>query len=684
MLMGKTFSTQDARQRYILLCIICVPAFFIRFMGIRFGFPLLVHPDEPQLILRGMEIIKTGDLNPHFFNYPSLYIYLQSIVYLIVQKLGVVFNVYSSIEEIPLITMVFWGRFLTVILSATTILVTYLIALNIFNSTVGIFSTLFIACSYLHITNSYLITVDSPMALWVLLSFYFSIRIYQNRSLKNYLLSGLFLGIAVGTKYNAFWGAVPIVLAHLVSSKFSFKNLLNKRLILAAVTALVAFLVSTPYALLDFQQFFSDLLYESSHYQIGHLGADEGSSYLFYISSLLDHFGTMPIFLAIVGIVLMIKYSRGVLPLLISFPLLYFIFVGYYKVHFERNIVVLIPFLSIFSGYGLWKIVSMLRKSSENVLRWSSRTFCLMLLLLAAVGLFVQARKSYTHISTITLPDTRYVSSLWVKENLPEQSKIARDHFTYLPPDGYFKDFPLGVSGLLFYNLSYFDYVITSSPNYSPLFNDKTNFPIATESYENFFKENALIKEFLPDGKTITGPEVRIYKVNPLSGFDIKQNKHNVRLRLKEIVREVQRNAFVNIDLAERYWKLGDLFKKNREIENAIAHYNLALNLKPDSKEAMEKLGLAYAMQGKYDKSLAYFRKLVLIEPEKPTHYYNMACLLSLQNKIHESIEFLRTAIEKGYRNVDQIETDEDLNNIRTSIGYQKLTQQIKYRRDMG
>lgn len=671
------------KKRYILLLVISISAFYIRFLGIRFGFPLLTHPDEPQLIFRGLKILQTNDFNPHFFNYPSLYIYFQSMVYLIVQKFCILLKIHQTIENIPITTIVFWGRFLTVCLSVATILVTYHVGTNLFNKKVGLLSTLFLSFSYLHITNSYLITVDSPMALWVLLSFYFSILIYKNNKLSNYILGGFFVGFAVGTKYNAFFCAVPIAVAHFNSIGLSFKNIFNRRLIIAVITALLVFFISTPYSLLDFHSFISDLSYESSHYKIGHLGADQGSSYLFYITSMIDGFGIIPILLSMLGMVVMCRKGKDAFILLISFPLFYFVFVGYYKVHFERNIVVLMPFLSFFSGYAIWTLLNLSEGKEKKTLSLYYKIINSITVMLIIVSLFFQAHKSLNHILTITLPDTKYISGLWVKENLPEHSKIAREHFTYLPENGYVKDFPLGVSGVLFFDLSYFDYFITSSPNYLPLFNDIKNFPKATELYKNIFRENTLIKEFLPDNKTITGPQIGIYKVNKLVSSEPQEGRKDIHIEIgeiKEIVREVQKTAFVNIDLSELYCMLGDLFNKNGEKESAIDHYQIALKIQPRLKKAIEKIGLVYASQGNYKKSLHYFNNLVLLEPENAKLYYNIACILSIQNRVQDSIEALQIAVLKGYQNIEQIEKDEDLNNIRTDKRYKDLIQNFKHK----
>ena len=45
----------------------------LRVWGITFGLPYLYHPDEPLGVSVAINMVKTGDLNPHFFGYGSLF-----------------------------------------------------------------------------------------------------------------------------------------------------------------------------------------------------------------------------------------------------------------------------------------------------------------------------------------------------------------------------------------------------------------------------------------------------------------------------------------------------------------------------------------------------------------------------------------------------------------------------------
>ena len=65
------------RQSALTLAIILALAAMLRFVGIGSGIPFNVGVDEPEIMERAVAMMKTGDFNPHFFDYPGLYFYVQ-------------------------------------------------------------------------------------------------------------------------------------------------------------------------------------------------------------------------------------------------------------------------------------------------------------------------------------------------------------------------------------------------------------------------------------------------------------------------------------------------------------------------------------------------------------------------------------------------------------------------------
>ena len=511
------------------LLILLFSAFLIRHRGIKFGFPLITHPDEPKIVKRAIRIIKTGDLNPHFFNYPSLYIYMQAAIYSTSGFFGKTFLGYKDISDFEMTTIYYLGRLFTIFFSIGTLFIVYLIGKYLFSEAAGLISALFISFSFLHVTHSYSVTVNSPMVFWVMLSFLMSVFIFtKGPKMKYYILNGIFIGFAIGTKYTAFPAFFPMLYAHFYSSSFSIKAIFNKKLIIAALLVLIAFFISTPYSLLDFDKFYHDIKHESRHYSTGHIGSEsKTTSYFHYTLTLLYEFGVIPLIISLCGILYLLIKNKKKAFFLLCFPILYFGFIGVYKVYFSRNIIALVPFLSLFSGFLISQIYysikcepkAPIKKNSFYHIFTTKKTYFIIIFVILAClsmyGIHNQYLKSVRYIKKITLPDTRWISTQWIEENIPRGSKIALEFYTPRPDKKHFKIFYLGHRGLgMKRNLKKFDFLVASSGDYARFFKNKKKYAKKVNIYNNIFERYKLIKIFKPNGVDTTGPVIKIFKVN--------------------------------------------------------------------------------------------------------------------------------------------------------------------------
>ncbi|MBI1227539.1 MAG: hypothetical protein GC192_20065 [Bacteroidetes bacterium] len=87
-----------------------------------------------------------------------------------------------------------------------------------------------------------------------------------------------------------------------------------------------------------------------------------------------------------------------------------------------------------------------------------------------------------------------------------------------------------------------------------------------------------------------------------------------------------------------------------------------------------ERLAFSYYYVGKYSKAIELNKKIISLNPDSSLYYYNIACLESLLNHNSQSLDWLELAIQHGYK-YEQIETDSDLENIRSEEQYKLLIQ---------
>ena len=145
-------------------------------------------------------------------------------------------------------------------------------------------------------------------------------------------------------------------------------------------------------------------------------------------------------------------------------------------------------------------------------------------------------------------------------------------------------------------------------------------------------------------------------------------------INFEKLLQQTQDAIKANPQNPMLYTKLGDVNRLMGEYDEATAQYQKALSIQPKYIQAMYGLVLVYSSgQEDYAKALDMLERMRQFQPGNPTIYYNIACIYSKQNMAKESIGWLNQAIDKGFKNWDQIKKDPDLANIRGTDFYRKL-----------
>jgi hypothetical protein len=360
------------------------------------------------------------------------------------------------------------------------------------------------------------------VAFWLSLATLMAVLIYtKEKKLAYYVLGGIFVGLAISSKYTAFVGAAPILIAHYKQSR-NKRDWIDKNIIAALLVLPAAFFITTPYAILDYKTFLNAINYESIHYSTGHPGAQADGSTSFYLYGkylLSEGYGLFPTLFSCLGLIWLIRKDLWKAAILVSAPLLLFLLVGIHKVVFPRNIVALVPILSLFSGFLIAAAYEWLTAKTFK-LRKSKRMMLGVNALLIAIlisSVYMPTVNAVEHINTITLPDTRWKSIEWIKQNIPEGSYIGRENYT--PPlEEYTKSYRVVYLG--FYavvqkpeEVLKLDYMIVSTGDYERFFGSPEKYSKEQKAYVTFFDTHELVHEFIPDNKTLGGPKVSVYKI---------------------------------------------------------------------------------------------------------------------------------------------------------------------------
>jgi tetratricopeptide (TPR) repeat protein len=89
------------------------------------------------------------------------------------------------------------------------------------------------------------------------------------------------------------------------------------------------------------------------------------------------------------------------------------------------------------------------------------------------------------------------------------------------------------------------------------------------------------------------------------------------------------RSGHTDRENAEIHYNLGNALLRNRQIDDAIVHYQNAIEISPDYVEAHGNLGIAFQMQERFDQAILEYEKTLLIAPQSLPTRNNLASLLA-------------------------------------------------------
>tara|TARA_B100002003_G_scaffold182027_1_gene170210 strand:- start:33645 stop:35258 length:1614 start_codon:yes stop_codon:yes gene_type:complete len=414
------------------LTIILFSAAAIRFWGIDFGLPFLYNTDEPNFVMRAFRILGTGDLNPHWFGHPgSFTIYSLALIMGIYAFIGLALGHFTDLASIELITRTdpseFYlvGRLLIFTFGIAVVYLTYCLGKAFRDRLTGLFSALIVGASPLAIELSRLIRTDMQMVAFVLITLFFCMKISEDSRLKYYILSGLFLGLAISTKYPAVIACLSIVTAHILFNRRKSNPILfNFRLVvISAISSIIGAFLAAPFLFLDFGTALQDVSGEARDYHLSSNSYGLFDSVWRYITDVVQvNISLGGLTLAAVSIITVISSPlvnyKGVV--LLSFLAPFIFFISSLNLWWERWGLPLIPVFSIFAAHGLLVIVN-----NFNSVRYKSITISLFFL-----TMLLPINKSFLETKELATSDTRTVAFNWIEDNVPKGSLILIESYT--------------------------------------------------------------------------------------------------------------------------------------------------------------------------------------------------------------------------------------------------------------
>ena len=642
--------------------------------------PAWTHFDEIAFIVLPLGFW-SGDLNPHYFNYPTFHFYLSSLLYL----LYYLATSAESVEQFVAYHLLVDGRdLLALVRGANTLLAVATVGAvaclgrRLYGVKEGLLAALILATMPLAVRFAHLAIVDTPAVFWAVMALLWAVRARQEGRVWDFLAAGIFTGLAGATKYPAVLVAVPVATAILLGRPWP-----RRRIIWVGSGAALSFALATPFVWLDAGQFwhhFADmgrthLLAESS---------TEEQAWLYHLRYTLRHglgaVAAVAVALSLLWCVRQRQWQElvllaGIVPLAAVLALA--------GSTFMRYALPLAPLLALLIG----RLVGM---------GWKYP------LVGGLVTLTLVAEPLYASLRTRSLlsgQDTRIEAQVWLQTHLPQYQRLIQlpskcGQIQVLTPERvqvrqthYLQSY--GSEALLraYALLARRDdlpslYLETRVEKIQATSRDSASAPIAIIHYQHpvcldedippdfqsLLEETQWRKVFSPgrveaaifdrmdwyflpiarfDQVEKTGPIVRLGTLS-VGGDSVRIETRSYFEALHWVLRGHQARAeknwtgalqayhralkiapvpeeLVGLEVGRYlYTQMGRTYAQSGQLEQAVRFLEQAIALKPAYREAYNELGVAYASLGNLEKAVETWEELVALHPDFAPAYFNL------------------------------------------------------------
>jgi hypothetical protein len=391
----------------------------LRVWGLSFGLPnLQCRPDETTVVNVALGLA-AGDLNPHFFNYPTFHLYVLALAdglwYLANLALGCLTD-RAELERQLLIdpsALYLLARSLTAALGTATLAAAYALGRRVSGDLGGILAAAFLAVAFLHVRDSHFATVDVPATFYATVAWVLLLRYADTRRQRDLLAAAALLGVAAATKYTlAVFGVALVAAPWLAPPAAAGPRASLRAAAGATVLAVAAFCVATPFCVLDFTAFWRDFGFERLHFARGHAGVEPGSGWWYHLTFTLSQGLGWPLALGGgVGLVWLAAQRCPAGQLLLLGGLAFFLAAGSGRAVFMRYLLPLVPLLCVGAAAS---VVALARQGRH----WGA----------VAVAVAMAAPSgaaAWQHNRLLGQTDTRLQAASWIEAHIPSGSTIA-------------------------------------------------------------------------------------------------------------------------------------------------------------------------------------------------------------------------------------------------------------------
>lgn len=414
--MWPNYTASGRKNKWLILVLsaLFVTSLLLKLPGIFNELNPFLFCDEGMWVYSVVNSLSSGSLIPSEFKSGTINIYP---VLLAVKVFEFGFTQELDVNQITILARVL----MNLILSSCSIFFIYGLGKRLGRSIlVGVISAAFYAFSPFALAVSQYWYPDAYIAFFVSGFFYFlTVSYFEKLTPAKVLFQGLFLGLAISTKYTALVLAPFLILfyCYLIFSKKITKRAFTSSLGLSSLTAIVVYGILNFGIVLDFESFIQAWDYNRTNYSVS---SSPQIGIVYYIGvAFFLFFPPLEVALVILGYTTLWSTSKFWFVNLLLLPAAYLGYLGVSQTFFNRNMSLLLPLLCVVGGIGtitLMKLTSQIPKLGKS-LGWGLIFLVLMGPLLISINMAIKD----------TLPETRIQASEWVRSHIPSSRSIGNN-----------------------------------------------------------------------------------------------------------------------------------------------------------------------------------------------------------------------------------------------------------------
>ena len=501
----------------LLLSLIVAIAFALRLSGISYGLPQSYIPDEYDFVHSYLQMLKRGDLNPHWWFHPSLKSYINVVTYMVVYLINVPKGIWSSVHQLTVEDMLYWGRFAAGVIPGTAVvLVSFFMGRRVYGTSVGLIAAALLAVFPGTVEVSQYNKPDALLTLMTAVSVLLSLS-YLDRGGKALAFScGVAIGLTAASKYNGAVVLLPFLLA--VVFRHGHRFLTAPDLYLGAAGSVAGFFMGCPYFMTDLPRFLDNI--SGPMFTYGFIGraSAEGADNWYTHARYAALYGTgiLALLASLAGLGMTLHRLERVNAVFLTFPVLYYSFFSSQKIIFPGNLMPVYPFIAILAAYAIQQLASASASFLQDKIKLPSRFSARPVLLtgLIVATLWFPIDMSLQHNRAANMLDTGTDAARWIEEEFPPGTHFAVERSTVVLNDDRYQitnEARIINRAVRDYRAERVEYLIVSSIQYRRFGPDHRQ----TQNYQKLFNICPQVAEFKPEEGKLVGPTLRILRVPP-------------------------------------------------------------------------------------------------------------------------------------------------------------------------